>query len=222
MDNNEKVLVFLEKCITANDNNGITNTMGTFLVKDENELLKPLSVKLFELNDNVLYFKDFFANFIDTKEKNLDPLIMKVIKAYLEFYCVRLNPYNVNYSEIDVNQMYHFFQLTISKLIDIDEFGLFMHKLEFKKLYGNEKEYDNERVSMYNIHEYLTDSLDRILTVNNVIDNIYSFIDDDYTNIYFIRTTPSNGIFLEKCEDFRIYLWEKERIKKQRDENDDA
>lgn len=214
MDNNEKILVFLETCIQANDNNGVTSTMASKLVKHENELLKPLAVKLFELNDNVLYFKDFFANFIDTKEKNIDKLIMNCIKAYLEFYSVRLNPYSVSYSEINVSQMYHFFHLTMSKIIDIDAFSSFMHKIEFKKLYGEEAQYEEGQISMYSTHEYLLDTIDRILSVNNVIDKILEFMNDDYTNIYFIKTTTANTIFLEKCEDFRIYQWEKERIKK--------
>lgn len=227
MEEHEKIIVFIESCIIADQNNGVKEAMANKRITDEDELLKPISVRLFDLNDNVLYFIDYFFLYIKDElkvpeaKKKLEDSILKVIRYYIDFICIRNNPYGETHTELNTAQLYHNIHVALEQIINLDSFAEFMHRKEHDKIFGEDAEYGEFSViSMYNVADYVTDAIDRILTVNNVIDNIHEFIADDLTNIYFVRVISGNSIFMEKCEDFRIYQWEKQRIEKLREKQE--
>lgn len=218
MDEEEKLAVFLDSCITADNNNGVTGIMANRRIKDESELLSPLSVRFFELNDNLIYFVDYFSRFLKEKFKQeenhpeLKNSILKVIKAYIEFTCTELNPYGACCDLFSRAQSYHVLHTSLENIIDMEEFGYYMRAKEHLKIFGKDVDDDESVLTMYEISDYVSVSIDRILCVNDVMDGISRFMGDDLTNIYFVRLLNTSSILMEKCEDFRIFQWEKERM----------
>lgn len=219
----DKVLLFLDECINAESNNGVVPKMSSLkMIKDNCQLLEPISVSSFNITDNILYFKTLTSKYLLEKyfknenNKLLDENIVKLFKEYMIYHATKLNPYNNDYLSLSNGQLIQTIIFKAEAIFDVNEFCLNKHK----ELHNNEGVDETEVNNHYILADYLLDLVERSLLVNNVFDTMDEFIGDDVTNIYFVKVINNETIFLEKCMDFRIIDWENKRLNKEADEED--